>query len=1490
MVFHAAIVSGDLSALEVALATSLNQVNATRIVCVPRSLVPEDMHYKFIANQADTIELECTPLLLAIYLGRLEMAELLAACDAVDVNAVNPMKHTPLGVAVAFDMPNIVGALLVRPEIQLNGTNEDGLAPLHVAARTDNIEILRLLLARPGIAVNQTCDPVCFCDGGTALHFAAERGFLDLVNALLAHPDTNPVAMDLANQSPLMRAIVKLNEATALRLLQCPAVLATINDIDKTGKTALILAVYWRLTVIVSSLLAKPHIKLDVRDKTGCTAIMHATASWYHVEILNLFLGCLNDISTLLDAFTEACKSKVFSTATALFDHIMKDMTTNSMVLHDLTVDMLTHFEVLGTLLETTIRQGDVEIMAYVLGHPRFAIEELMPNGEWGRMNVLHIACECGQYKIADLLIGNGMDVNAEASNFTPLELAATKGSLKTVQLILSSPQFNSINHLAPWGKTALIFACGHDTPNIALELLAQPNINIHGNSISTPMQTALFTRLFEVVEVLIAQGASFNVVFESDPLLLHVAPFLHLGTATTLLLRDFPVIVNPDGSLHPHENHSYSWNIFMDSSTPVPKELRLETIQTILDLEQFSKCRDELVRALAFSQDKNGRSVLQTTDAAARKYFYDQIYFCGRYEIHDGPPIHVSSTAVVVHAIDHGIYKQLFNQHANNAVLDQYGYDACVQILGQTDRARTTNEGSLVSDFEMYDKNKNGVLSEVEFMHYCDQVHGGEHSVAMKFMRNCDEYIREIDMRQGWNSQSVVELLPMAPTEEFESQVCHLKLHANLNVAEYPHVLVMPLADRSLEDIYLKERPNDNHIRNMLQEIAVLLQQLHENSIIHGDLKKLNVLRVHSHMRLIDMDGASKAGQYFGLKFSSGNLPPELFHKLKDEKEKEIHLQYWHSIVGSNTELWEKVKPRNNWVVKTFHLSKDPQNILPYEPVIATPALDMWAFGVMMYQLYSGVELIPTDRNQDVDESGIERAATWTKDDLSTRIQNKVSNPLVRDLLMKLLAIEPNDRISAKAMLSHEYFDVNYDPNEAKAFQVINSKLDQISNKVATGFDSMKERLDQVVELNRVTLEALGSAKEDLMRSIFQATEVQIPTSFVLLPFNILDKQDDDEEAVAATLAHTASFFHKGIEMGASFMISVKANKTIGTAIKTFSAGEPLYLYLLDEVQGIPVVPPRSTTGDEALYPIRIETKSDEYVHFMTTAMPFIQTGFKFLKGINTVATLAKSLGIPSLDKETLANIGDNIEKAKKTSSVFDFQVLQAAVEAHDSTVPVHQIRGAALRELERFFSEKDKERNFAGLGRTYSASGQSLWTAKESIEAFENGKRPEKVAVTASTGTEKKKGKTAQEIFAQLFQPPRQPVEEEKDDFAAFLRLLATELADDGLLCLTHTANFDDEEEDQPMWANQAILALDDVVATGLMSPASLNRIAVGIYFRTTAESREACTSVADVLRLDAHRRLEMTYPFPRSHVCRGHLQTLVRNGNERGRTDQS
>ncbi|RHZ15144.1 hypothetical protein DYB37_009645, partial [Aphanomyces astaci] len=720
--------------------------------------------------------------------------------------------------------------------------------------------------------------------------------------------------------------------------------------------------------------------------------------------------------------------------------------------------------------------------------------------------------------------------------------------------------------------------------------------------------------------------------------------------------------------------------------------------------------------------------------------------------ELFDGPPIHVSATAVVVNAYDHGVFRQVFEQFANDSgELDKKGFQACGRLLGQQPTDVKKKVDAAV-EFDLWDKDKSGYLSASEYIRYCDQTYGGKLKVAMKFMRNADEHAREVDTRADLDIHFVLGLLPTLPQTTFHANVASLTLPGRgVAMANYPHVLVMPAADRSLEDVFLKERPNDNQIRSMLHQVAEALAHLHDHGVVHGDLKKLNVLRVNHRMRLIDMDAATPFGAPVGAKFSSGSLPPEMFYKLQNDDEFAAIATHWQRTTTPHTldDVWAKVQPRDQFCVKTFHESA---STLPFQPVVASPALDVWAFGVLMYQMYSGVELVPTDINQDVDDSGIARAATWTDADLSKRLQNKVSNALARDLMAKLLVVDPSDRISVQAMLGHPYFEVKYD-DATGGQRLLVERLDALAVQVTTGFHVMASRLDEVVDLTKETLNAVGAAKQDLMRGIFEATEVAFPTSFVILPFDLTLPQcdDDDDNDPEDMLRDVTSFIQKGIDMGHNFMAAVHQNKAISRALRLVGPGEPLFLYLIDEVHGLPVVP----TSPGSHYPIRIETKSDEYTQFMSAAMPYIQTGFRLLKGANTIASLVSCLGVlPSLDPNVLDEMGEHIENAQKTSSVFDFDVLQTAVEDQGG-VPVQHIRGAALRELERFFKKNDRDKDYAGLCRTYASNGQALWTTKATVASMELARPTSTASLKSSQASQTRKtggGKTAQQVYMDL------------------------------------------------------------------------------------------------------------------------------------------
>ncbi|KAF0683302.1 Aste57867_24642 [Aphanomyces stellatus] len=799
------------------------------------------------------------------------------------------------------------------------------------------------------------------------------------------------------------------------------------------------------------------------------------------------------------------------------------------------------------------------------------------------------------------------------------------------------------------------------------------------------------------------------------------------------LLSLDLPFEVR-DRNLVPRQRHLYSWAKFMDVTRPVNLKVRLNCLKAILNDSTFETCSQELLREVAFAKDQHGREVIQITDASTRKYFNDRLFFCGRYEIFQGPPVHVSNTAVVVMAYDYGICAQVFEQHKNvNGELGVSDFIKCNKVLGRVgskiEYDQNLNDGKWAAEFCLWDKDSNGSLSEDEFLRYCAQYCGKKLKVAMKFMKNADEYDREICNRANLDDNFVLSLLPCVNQSDFQAGLKTLKPFGGYTMTEYPHLVVMPAADRSLEDIYLKERPGENERRIFLQQVAEGLQHLHNKGLVHGDVKKLNMVRVDNRLKLIDLDATTKIGDPIGAKFSSGILPPELFYKFKSDKERQLYLSYWANVGTTNLELWDKVKPKNDCVVKTFYLKLDE---LPYTPILAQVSLDAWAFGALMYQMHSGEELVSTDINQDVLDDTIEQAITWTQCKLKTRIRNKIRNDTVCDLIEKLLVVDPQDRIDINGVLNHPYFQVD-SMGLGKSVATLQTSIMDAQNEIIRQIQEMNKntvaeikqsvddvgtKVDYVASLSEQNLTQLAKTKQDIMRGVFEATEAIIPTSFVLLPENL-----------TKTSAKTGE---KNLNSIVKYILDTTTDsaKSLAKAMKTNSgyiySGDPMFLYLVDEVEGVPVIP----SATDSVYPIRIDTQPPEFLAFV---IPYLEGGLRLLNGMNTASKLAKCIGIPS-PKSVVDNAIQLLEAIKNESSVVDFNVVHSAVlNGSESPRLVQRIRGAALRELERFFNEMDPEKTYAGLQRTYTADGHALWTSRENAEKIKADKpRPETLMAT--------------------------------------------------------------------------------------------------------------------------------------------------------------
>jgi serine/threonine protein kinase len=282
-----------------------------------------------------------------------------------------------------------------------------------------------------------------------------------------------------------------------------------------------------------------------------------------------------------------------------------------------------------------------------------------------------------------------------------------------------------------------------------------------------------------------------------------------------------------------------------------------------------------------------------------------------------------------------------------------------------------------------------------------------------------------------------------------FADKVSSLKLHDGKSMSEYQYGIVMPAADRSLDAIFRSERPDMQHVRIMAHELGLAVQHLHDCGIVHGDLKILNCVRINNRMHLVDFDAAATVAalgedvtmaNYAGSKFSSGVLPPEMFAKLKDSEAK-VFGYYFEPDKQRKSELWQKVRPDRgrtgkdkNFVVKTFRTDTEAPDVkkLPYALVLASPTIDVWSFGLILYTLCAGAELNSVNRDDDLKAAKYYmQAANWRRGEVNKAISDNIHNDdaiLAADLIRHCLHPDPTQRYQTfEQVMAHAFMTISH-------------------------------------------------------------------------------------------------------------------------------------------------------------------------------------------------------------------------------------------------------------------------------------------------------------------------------------------------------------------------------------------------------------------------------------------------------------------------------
>ncbi|KAL1122657.1 hypothetical protein AAG570_002984 [Ranatra chinensis] len=374
------------------------------------------------------------------------------------LNEKNKDMLTALHVATDLAHHDIMDALL-RLGAKVNALDALGQTALHRCAREDNVQACRILLS---YSVDST---IVSLQGYTALQVAGEN-----VHKILQEP---PAVLDLENQ--LLEASKAGDLDTVQRLLTAYPHIVNCRDMDGRHSTPLHFAAGYNRVAVVEYLLSHG-ADVHSKDKGGLVPL-HNACSYGHYEVTEMLVkhGANVNVADLwkFTPLHEAAAKGKYDIVRLLLQH-GADATKKN---RD------------GAMAVELVKEGDQEVADLLRGNA--ALLDAAKRGNLARVqrlvtpeNIncrdtqgrnstpLHLAAGYNNVEVAEYLLENGADVNAQdKGGLIPLHNASSYGHLDIAALLI---KYNTVvNATDKWGFTPLHEAAQKGRTQLSALLLA---------------------------------------------------------------------------------------------------------------------------------------------------------------------------------------------------------------------------------------------------------------------------------------------------------------------------------------------------------------------------------------------------------------------------------------------------------------------------------------------------------------------------------------------------------------------------------------------------------------------------------------------------------------------------------------------------------------------------------------------------------------------------------------------------------------------------------------------------------------------------------------------------------------------------------------------------------------------------------------------------------------------------------------------------------